>query len=470
MKAEQLFTRETKAISTARRSLLMIESIPGIKYNEIVDVRLGTGEVRSGQVIEVGKETTIVQVFEGVSEVDLLESTVRYKGEVLKLPVSLDILGRIFDGNGKPIDDGPAIIADDYLDINGSPINPASRQPPAEFIETGISAIDGLNVLVRGQKLPIFSGSGLPHNKIASQIVRQASLKGKDESFAIVFGAIGVSYDDAAYFIANLEETGALSRSVGFINTASAPVIERLSTPRLALTAADYLAWEHGMHVLVILSDITNYCDALRELAAMRGEIPSRRGYPGYMYTDLSSIYERAGRISGKEGSVTIMPILTMPDDDITHPIPDLTGYITEGQVVLSRALERKRVYPPIDVFLSLSRMMREGIGEGKTREDHNNVFMQSYAAYAEGNYLREISTVIGAEGLSDRDKIYLESSDRFEQEFISQGEYERRPVEETLATAWKIFSKLPVEDLKLIRQEFIDTYLPKAQELGSWE
>lgn len=470
MKAEQLFTRETKAISTARRSLLMIESIPGIKYNEIVDVRLGTGEIRSGQVIEVGKETTIVQVFEGVSEVDLLESTVRYKGEVLKLPVSLDILGRIFDGNGKPIDDGPAIVADDYLDINGSPINPASRQPPAEFIETGISAIDGLNVLVRGQKLPIFSGSGLPHNKIASQIVRQASLKGKDESFAIVFGAIGVSYDDAAYFISNLEETGALSRSVGFINTASAPVIERLSTPRLALTAADYLAWEHGMHVLVILSDITNYCDALRELAAMRGEIPSRRGYPGYMYTDLSSIYERAGRISGKEGSVTIMPILTMPDDDITHPIPDLTGYITEGQVVLSRALERKRIYPPIDVFLSLSRMMREGIGEGKTREDHNNVFMQSYAAYAEGNYLREISTVIGAEGLSERDKIYLESSDRFEQEFISQGEYERRPVEETLATAWKIFSKLPVEDLKLIRQEFIDRYLPKAQELGSWE
>ncbi|HHO76888.1 MAG TPA: V-type ATP synthase subunit B [Deltaproteobacteria bacterium] len=465
MKAGQLFTRETKAISTARRSLLMIESIPGIKYNEIVDVRLGTGEIRSGQVIEVGKETTIVQVFEGVSEVDLLESTVRYKGEVLKLPVSKDILGRIFDGNGKPVDNGPPIVADDYLDINGSPINPASRQPPAEFIETGISAIDGLNVLVRGQKLPIFSGSGLPHNKIASQIVRQARLKGKDEQFAIVFGAIGVSYDDAAYFIANLEETGALSRSVGFINTASAPVIERLSTPRLALTAADYLAWEHGMHVLVILSDITNYCDALRELAAMRGEIPSRRGYPGYMYTDLSTIYERAGRISGKEGSVTIMPILTMPDDDITHPIPDLTGYITEGQIVLSRALERKRIYPPIDVFLSLSRMMREGIGEGKTREDHNNVFMQSYAAYAEGNYLREISTVIGAEGLSDRDKIYLESSDKFEQEFISQGPYDRRPVEETLGIAWNIFSKLPVEDLKLISREYIDKYLPEEQD-----
>jgi len=464
MIAEQLFTRETKAISTARRSLLMIESIPGIKFNEIVDVRLGTGEVRSGQVIEVGKVMTVVQVFAGVSEVDLLESTVRYKGEVLKLPVSIDILGRIFDGSGAPIDGGPAIVADDYLDINGSPINPASREPPAEFIETGISAIDGLNVLVRGQKLPIFSGSGLPHNKIASQIVRQAALKGKDEQFAIVFGAIGVSYDDAAYFIKNLEETGALSRAVGFINTASSPVIERLSTPRLALTAADYLAWEHGMHVLVILSDITNYCDALRELAAMRGEIPSRRGYPGYMYTDLSSIYERAGRISGRDGSVTIMPILTMPDDDITHPIPDLTGYITEGQIVLSRALERKRIYPPIDVFLSLSRMMREGIGEGKTREDHNNVFMQSYAAYAEGNYLREISTVIGAEGLSDRDKVYLDSADTFEQEFISQGEHDRRTVEETLGIGWKIFSGLPVEDLKLIRQEFIDKYLPEKE------
>jgi V/A-type H+-transporting ATPase subunit B len=465
MGAEQLFTRETKAISTARRSLLIIKSIPGIKYNEIVDVRLGTGEVRSGQVIEVGKEMTVVQVFGGVSEVDLLESTVRYKGEVLMLPVSIDILGRIFDGSGAPVDGGPSIVAEDYVDINGSPINPASRQPPAEFIETGISAIDGLNVLVRGQKLPIFSGSGLPHNKIASQIVRQAALKGKDESFAIVFGAIGVSYDDAAYFIKNLEETGALSRSVGFINTASSPVIERLSTPRLALSAADYLAWEHGMHVLVILSDITNYCDALRELAAMRGEIPSRRGYPGYMYTDLSTIYERAGRITGREGSVTIMPILTMPDDDITHPIPDLTGYITEGQIVLSRALERKRIYPPIDVFLSLSRMMREGIGEEKTREDHNNVFMQSYAAYAEGNYLREISTVIGAEGLSERDKIYLESSDKFEQEFISQGEFERRTVEETLGIGWKIFSGIPVEDLKLIRQEFIDKYLPKAQD-----
>ncbi|HET57031.1 MAG TPA: V-type ATP synthase subunit B [Deltaproteobacteria bacterium] len=462
MEAPQLFTRQTKAIAVARRSLLVIESIPGIRYDEIVDVQLGTGELRTGQVIEVGKETTVVQVFGGVSEVDLLKSKVIYKGETLKLPVSPDILGRIFDGSGNPIDGGPPIIAESYLDINGIPANPSSRIPPAEFIETGISAIDGLNVLVRGQKLPIFSGSGLPHNKIAAQILRQASLRGKSEEFAIVFGAIGVSYDDAAYFIDNLEQTGALSRAVAFINTASSPVIERLSTPRLALTAAEYLAWEQNKHVLVILTDITNYCDALRELAAMRGEIPSRRGYPGYMYTDLASLYERAGRISGREGSVTILPILTMPDDDITHPIADLTGYITEGQIVLSRALERKRIYPPIDVFLSLSRMMKEGIGEGNTREDHNNVFMQSYAMYAEGNYLREISTVIGSEALSDRDKTYLDVSDRFEQEFISQGESERRSVDETLEIAWKLFSVLPVEDLKLIQQQYIDRYLPK--------
>lgn len=465
MDSLQLFTRQTKAISTARRSLLVIESIPGVRYNEIVDVQLGTGEIRIGQVIEVGKETTVVQVFGGVSEVDLLNSRVRYKGETLKLPVSGDIMGRIFDGSGNPIDGGPPIVADTYLDINGVPVNPASRMPPAEFIETGISAIDGLNVLVRGQKLPIFSGSGLPHNKIAAQVLRQASLKGKSEEFAIVFGAIGVSYDDAGYFISNLEETGALSRTVAFINTASSPVIERLSTPRLALTAAEYLAWEHDMHVLVILTDITNYCDALRELAAMRGEIPSRRGYPGYMYTDLASLYERAGRISGKEGSVTIIPILTMPDDDITHPIADLTGYITEGQIVLSRALERKRIYPPIDVFLSLSRMMKEGIGEGNTREDHNNVFMQSYAVYAEGNYLREISTVIGSEALSDRDRMYLSASDRFEEEFISQTEGERRTVEETLERAWNIFSMLPKEDLKLIQEEYIKKYLPEAKE-----
>ena len=462
MNIPALYIKEGRAINKAKGSLVIAESIPGIKFNEIVDVQLSNGEIKSGQAIDISKKATVVQVFGGVSEVDLLGSKIRCKGETLKLAVSDDLLGRIFNGMGEPIDGAPPIIPEDYLDINGEPINPASRMPPAEFIETGISAMDGLNVLVRGQKLPIFSGSGLPHNRIAAQIIRQAAVKGKEEKFAIVFGAIGISYDDASFFIRNLERTGALERTVAFINTASDPVIERISTPRLALTTAEYLAWKQNMHVLVVLADMTNYCDALRELSAMREEIPSRRGYPGYMYTDLATMYERAGRIMGKEGSVTIMPILTMPDDDITHPIPDLTGYITEGQIVLSRNLERKGVYPPIDVFLSLSRMMKEGIGPGKTREDHNNVFMQLYSAYAEGCYLREISTIIGAEALSKRDKIYLANADEFEKKFISQGEFEKRNVEDTLDIGWELFSVLPEEDLKLISEKFIKKYLPK--------
>ena len=465
MDFSSIYVREGKAISKAKGALLIAESIPGIKFNEMVDVHLSNGEVKSGQAIDISEDATIVEVFGGVSEVDLLGSTIRCKGETLKLPVSTDILGRIFNGTGEPIDGGPRLIPEDYLDINGEPMNPALRQPPAEFIETGISAIDGLNALVRGQKLPIFSGSGLPHNRIVAQIIRQAAVKGKQERFALVFAAIGISYDDASFFMRDLERTGALERTVAFINTASDPVIERISTPRLALTAAEYLAWTLNMHVLVILTDMTNYCEALRELSSMREEIPSRRGYPGYMYTDLATMYERAGRISGKEGSVTIMPILTMPDDDITHPIPDLTGYITEGQIVLSRNLERKGIYPPIDVFLSLSRMMKEGIGPGKTREDHNNVFMQSYSAYAEGSYLREISTIIGAEALGERDKIYLTSADEFERKFISQGEWEKRTVEETLDIAWGLFSALPEEDLKLIREELIKKYLPKYRQ-----
>lgn len=457
-----LYVKEGKAISRAKGALLIAESIPGIKFNEIVDVQLRNGEIKSGQAIDISKEAIVVQVFGGVSEVDLVGSTIRCKGETLKLPVSIDILGRVFNGMGEPMDGGSRIIPEDYMDINGEPINPASRQPPAEFIETGISAIDGLNALVRGQKLPIFSGSGLPHNRIVAQIIRQASVKGKEESFALVFAAIGISYDDASFFMKDLESTGALERTVGFINTASDPVIERISTPRLALTAAEYLAWKHNMHVLVILTDMTNYCEALRELSSMREEIPSRRGYPGYMYTDLATMYERAGRIFDREGSVTIMPILTMPDDDITHPIPDLTGYITEGQIVLSRNLERKGIYPPIDVFLSLSRMMKEGIGPDKTREDHNNVFMQSYAAYAEGSYLREISTIIGAEALGERDKVYLTNADEFERRFIAQGEWEKRTVENTLDTAWELFSALPEEDLKLIKEDLIKKYLPR--------
>ena len=462
MELSGLYVREGRAINKAKGALLIADAIPGTQYNEIVDVVLSNGEVKSGQAIDISEDATVVQVFGGVSEVDLKGSTIRCKGETLKLPVSMDMLGRIFNGMGKPLDGGPAIIADEYLDINGEAINPASRQPPAEFIETGISAIDGLNVLVRGQKLPIFSGSGLPHNRIAAQIIRQAAVKGTDEKFAIVFGAIGISFDDASFFISNLERTGALERAVAFINTASDPAIERISTPRLALTAAEYLAWKQDMHVLVILTDMTNYCEALRELSSMREEIPSRRGYPGYMYTDLATIYERAGRIIGREGSVTIMPILTMPDDDITHPIPDLTGYITEGQIVLSRNLERKGVYPPIDVFLSLSRMMKEGIGPGKTREDHNNVFMQLYASYAEGVYLREISTIIGADALGDRDRLYLNNAEDVERQFIAQGEQEKRKVEDTLGIGWKLFSVLPEEDLKLIKEDFIKKYHPK--------
>ena len=464
MDLSSLYIKESRAINSAKGALLVAESIPGVMFNEIVDVQLGNGEIKSGQAIDISKEATIVQVFGGVSEVDLVGSRIRCKGETLKLPVSADILGRIFNGMGEPIDGGPRLIPEEYLDINGEPINPASRKPPAEFIETGISAIDGLNALVRGQKLPIFSGSGLPHNRIVSQIIRQAAVKDREEKFALVFAAIGISYDDASFFMKDLERTGALERTVAFINTASDPVIERISTPRLALTAAEYLAWKQHMHVLVILTDMTNYCEALRELSSMREEIPSRRGYPGYMYTDLATMYERAGRISGMEGSVTIMPILTMPDDDITHPIPDLTGYITEGQIVLSRNLERKGVYPPIDVFLSLSRMMKEGIGPGKTREDHNNVFMQSYAAYAEGIYLREISTIIGAEALGDRDKIYLTNADEFERRFISQGEWEKRGVDYTLDIAWELFSALPKEDLKLINEDFIKKYLPESE------
>ncbi|MEM4533049.1 MAG: V-type ATP synthase subunit B, partial [Desulfurococcaceae archaeon] len=365
----------------------------------------------------------------------------------------------------RPIDGGPPIVPEEYLDINGSPLNPASRLPPSEFIETGISAIDGLTSIVRGQKLPIFSGSGLPHNRIAAQIVRQARVRGVEEKFAIVFAAIGVSHDDAMFFIENFRNYGALENTVAFINTADSPVIERIAIPRIALTTAEYLAWYHDMHVLAILTDMTLYCEALRELSAAREEVPGRRGYPGYMYTDLATIYERAGRVSGKKGSVTQMPILTMPDDDITHPIPDLTGYITEGQIVLSRPLWNKGIYPPFDVLMSLSRLMKDGIGPGKTREDHYGVFKQLYSSYAEGVRLRELSVIIGEEALSYRDKKYLEYTDRFEREFINQGEYERRSIEETLDIGWELLSILPEEELKQIKIEHIKKYHPKYRE-----
>jgi V/A-type H+-transporting ATPase subunit B len=428
----------------------------------MVEVVLPNGESRFGQVIDTSKEITILQVFGGVSDVDLEKTRVRLRGETFKIGVSTDMLGRILDGLGRPIDGGPRIIPEDYLDINGAPLNPALRVPPSEFIETGISAIDGLNSLVRGQKLPIFSGSGLPHNRLAAQIVRQATVKGKEEKFAIVFAAIGVPYDDAMFFIQNFRETGALDKTVAIINTANSPVIERIATPRIALTIAEHLAWKHDMHVLAVLTDMTFYCEALRELSAAREEVPGRRGYPGYMYTDLATIYERAGRVEGKAGSLTQMPILTMPDDDITHPIPDLTGYITEGQLVLSRPLWLKGVYPPFDVLMSLSRLMKDGIGPGKTREDHRSVFMQLYSAYAEGVKLRELTIIVGTEALSPRDRKYLEFADRFEREFINQKEDERRTIEETLDIGWDLLSLLPEEDLKFPSKEEIEKYHPK--------
>ncbi|RLG81296.1 MAG: V-type ATP synthase subunit B [Thermoprotei archaeon] len=462
MVGSSLAIRESPKLVKAQGSLLIAEPMPGISYGEVVEISLGTGETRIGQVIDVSKDATVIQVFGGVSDVDLKGSKIRYRGETLKLPVSTDMLGRIFDGLGRPIDGGPPVVPEEYLDINGAPINPASRLPPSEFIETGISGIDGLNSIVRGQKLPIFSGSGLPHNRIAAQIVRQARVLGKEERFAIVFTAIGVSYDDAMFFIENFKSYGALENAVAFINTADSPVIERIAIPRVALTAAEYLAWYHDMHVLVILTDMTMYCEALRELSAAREEVPGRRGYPGYMYTDLATIYERAGRVAGKKGSVTQMPILTMPDDDITHPIPDLTGYITEGQIVLSRQLWNKGIYPPFDVLMSLSRLMKDGVGPGKTREDHYGVFMQLYSAYAEGVRLRELAVIVGTEALSPRDRKYLEFADRFEREFINQGEYERRSIDETLDIGWNLLSILPEEELKHVRLEHIKKYHPK--------
>ncbi len=465
---QSLSVKEVRRALSAKGSLLFVEAIPGIQYNEVVEVTLSSGESRLGQVIDVSKDVAVIQVFGGVGEVNVRNVGVRFKGETLKLPVSLDMLGRVFDGLGRPIDGGPEIVPEDWLDINGAPINPAERMPPSEFIETGISAIDALYSIVRGQKLPIFSGAGLPHNRIAAQIVRQARVKGKEEKFAVVFAAIGVTYEEADFFMESLRKAGSIENVVSFINTAASPVIERIAIPRVALTTAEFLAWKYGMHVLVVMTDMTNYCEALRELSAAREEVPGRRGYPGYMYTDLATIYERAGRIKGKEGSVTQMPILTMPNDDITHPIPDLTGYITEGQIVLSRDMNRKGVYPPIDILLSLSRLMKDGVGPGKTREDHYPVFMQLIAAYTEGQYLRELSAIIGTESLTDRDKKFLNFADIFERRFVNQGEYERRTIEETLDIGWELLSTLPEEELKLISLDLIRKYHPKYRGKGA--
>ena len=438
--------------------LMIVEKVKNVGYGEVVEVIVSDNETRLGQVLETSTDMAVIQVFEGTTGLDTHNTRVRFTGEPIKLPVSEDMLGRVFTGIGKPID-GPEIIPEDELDVNGSPINPYAREYPRDFIQTGISTIDGMNTLVRGQKLPIFSGSGLPHNDLAAQVARQAKVLGKEEEFSVIFAAMGITFEEANFFIKDFERTGALERVIMFLNLANDPAIERIITPRTALTCAEYLAFEKDMHVLVILTDMTNYCEALREISAAREEVPARRGYPGYMYTDLASIYERAGRIKGKKGSITQMPILTMPDDDINHPIPDLTGYITEGQTILSRDLHRKNIYPPIEVSLSLSRLMQKGIGKGRTREDHAGVASQLFGAYAEGKELRDLVAVVGEEALSSSDKKYLEFADEFEKRFVNQGKDEDRSIEETLDLGWELLSIFPESELKRIDPEYIEKY-----------
>jgi len=454
-------TREYTTVTEVAGPLMIVEGVEGVAYNEIVEIETPNGENRRGQVLEVKKDVAVIQVFEGTSDLNTKNTKTRFTGETAKIGVSLDMMGRIFDGTGKPIDGGPEIIPDKELDINGNPMNPSAREFPAEFIQTGISTIDGMNTLVRGQKLPIFSGSGLPHNDLAAQIARQAKVVGDDTEFAVIFAAMGITHEEANFFMKDFERTGALERVTVFMNLADDPAIERILTPKMALTAAEYLAFEHDMHVLVILTDLTNYCEALREVSAARNEVPGRRGYPGYMYTDLAGLYERAGRIAGKQGSITQMPILVMPQDDITHPIPDLTGYITEGQIVLSRDLHRKGIYPPVDVLPSLSRLMSGGIGDGRTREDHSGVSDQLYSAYAEGRDLRDLVAVVGEEALTERDQKFLKFADAFEEEFITQAKDEDRTIEETLNLGWKLLSLLPKSELKRVKEEHIPIYLP---------
>jgi len=454
--------REYTTVSEINGPLVVIKSVSDAAYGELVEVEVA-GKKRYGQVLETAEGYAVVQVFEGTHGINLTDTKIRFLGKGLTFGVSPDILGRVFDGIGRPIDGHPAPVPEKELDIAGSPINPTARNYPNEFIQTGISAIDGMNTLVRGQKLPLFSGSGLPHPELAAQIARQAKVLGKEEKFAVVFAAMGITFEEANFFLEDFRKRGTLERAVVFLNLADDPAIERLATPRVALTAAEYLAFELDMHVLVILTDMTNYCEALREISAARKEVPGRRGYPGYMYTDLATIYERAGRIKGKKGSVTQIPILTMPEDDRTHPVPDLTGYITEGQIFLSRDLHRKGIYPPIDVLQSLSRLMQKGIGKGKTREDHSAVANQLYAAYAKGKEVRELAVVLGESAISDLDRIYLEFADRFEEEFIKQGQFENRSIEETLDIGWRLLSMLPRTELKRIRPELIDKYMPRV-------
>ncbi|TMI42207.1 V-type ATP synthase subunit B [Candidatus Bathyarchaeota archaeon] len=442
--------------------LLFVESVRGVGYGELARIKTPSGEERRGQVLEIGGGVAVVQVFEGTTGLDVGKTRVRFTGETVKLPVSNDMLGRIFDGSGRPIDGGPRIIPDDYLDVNGNPINPFAREYPREFIQTGISTIDGMNTLVRGQKLPLFSASGLPHNAVAAQIARQAKVVGSDEPFTTIFAAMGITADELRFFRDDFEKQGAFDHVTMFVNLADDPAIERILTPRLALTAAEYFAIKQGNHVLVILTDMTNYAESLREISAAREEVPGRRGYPGYMYTDLATIYERAGRLKGTKGSITQMPILTMPGDDKTHPVPDLTGYITEGQLMVDRSLHRKGIYPPIDPAPSLSRLMKEGIGKGKTREDHREVSDQLYYAFAEGRSFRDLVAVVGEEALSARDKLYLQFAEEFERKFINQGLYENRDIDTTLDLGWNLLSVLPETELKRIDPATIKKWLPK--------
>ena len=451
--------REYRTIEEVSGPLMLIKDVSGVAYNELGEIDLGNGETRRCRVLEIDGSNALVQLFENSAGINLSESKVRFLGRQMELPVSPDMLGRVFDGLGRPIDDGPEIIPEMRLDVNGRPMNPAARQYPQEFIQTGVSAIDGLNTLVRGQKLPIFSASGLPHAQLAAQIARQAKVRGKDEQFAVVFAAMGITFEESNYFIDSFRETGALDRTVLFINLANDPAIERIATPKMALTAAEYLAIEKNMHVLVILTDITNYADALREVSAARKEVPGRRGYPGYMYTDLATIYERAGRQYGKEGSITMIPILSMPEDDKTHPIPDLTGYITEGQIILSRDLYRRGITPPIDVLPSLSRLKDKGIGEGKTRADHNGTMNQLFSAYARGKDAKELMVILGEAALTDIDKLYAKFADEFEKKYVSQGYDADRSIEETLDIGWELLKILPRSELKRINVEFLDKY-----------
>ena len=443
---------------------MLVEGVEGVKYNELVEIVQKNGEVRRGKVLEVNRDKALVQLFENSQGLQISTSRAKFLGHSLELGVSEDMLGRVFDGMGNPRDGGAPILAEKRMDINGEPINPAARDYPNEFIQTGISAIDGLNTLVRGQKLPVFSMSGLPHAELAAQIARQARVLGSDEKFAVVFAAVGITYEEADYFIRDFRETGAITRTVLFTNLANDPAIERISTPRMALTAAEYLAYDLGMHVLVIITDITNYCEALREVSAARKEVPGRRGYPGYLYTDLASMYERAGRIRGKKGSITQIPILTMPEDDKTHPIPDLTGYITEGQIILSRELYKKGVTPPIDVLPSLSRLKDKGIGANKTREDHADTMNQLFSAYAQGKEAKELSAIRGEAALSDTDKLYAKFAEAFEREYVSQGFTVNRSIEETLDLGWKLLRILPRAELKRIKEQYIRKYLGQEE------